>query len=200
VSAQLIEHAAADGVQLFLDSGRIGYRGKPEALRRWLPRIKERRDEIMAALSGATVEPVVWWRFVAHFPSRTVEVDLAGGATEAEGRERIRELYPEATMICPLLAHPTEPKPGKLRVALRVAGLSVDLDVRADQADAMGREARRRGLVRYRLRGDDGSPLPGFSLESPGPGEDRAQCLERLRREFGTRLLLDGDEAEGPLK
>ncbi|WP_139559094.1 hypothetical protein [Methylotetracoccus oryzae] len=106
MSAQLIEQAAADGVQLFLADGRVGYRGKPEALRRWLPRIKAQRDGIAAALAT----PVLWWRFAVHCPARTVEVDFASGATEAEGLEIIRALYPDAATIFPLLAYPRKPE------------------------------------------------------------------------------------------
>jgi len=107
MSAQLIKQAAADGVELFLADGRVGYRGKPEALRRWLPRIKEQRDDIAAALAT----PALWWRFAVHCPARTVEIDFASGSTEAEAREIIAGLYPDAAAVIPLLRYPTTPSP-----------------------------------------------------------------------------------------
>lgn len=43
-------------------------------------------------------------------------------------------------------------------------------------------------LIRFTLRDDDGVLLPGFSVESPKPGEPIDECVQRLKREFGIRL------------
>ncbi|RYU61878.1 hypothetical protein EWI61_03565 [Methylolobus aquaticus] len=162
------------------------------------PALREAIREHKPAIVEALAEPVRWWRYLVHLPARTLEIDFASGATPDEARAHVSALWPDAGALVPLLRFPEPPLPGMMRVSLRMPGLSCDLDVRADRADAMGREARRRGLIRYQLRGDDGEALEGFSLECPKPGEDRAQCLERLRAEFGSRLILDDGEAEGP--
>jgi hypothetical protein len=59
-------------------------------------------------------------------------------------------------------------------------------------------ETRTRDVVRFRLRADDGHLLPGFSVECPGPGETRAQCIARLQQEFGKRLVMSPSVGRDP--
>ena len=78
----------------------------------------------------------------------------------------------------------------------RTHGAAVDLHVSTAKVIDLQQEARRRHLIKFRLLGNDGQQLPGFSLEMPRPGEDRAACVERLRAEFGSRFI---DDSEGGL-
>ncbi|MGY6216658.1 hypothetical protein ACW73L_15985 [Methylolobus aquaticus] len=75
----------------------------------------------------------------------------------------------------------------------RTHGAVVDLKVAGAKVIDLQQEARRRGLIRFRLTGNDGAALLGFSLEVPRPGEDQAGCIARLRAEFGGRLVLDAE-------
>jgi len=52
VSAALLAEAAADGVKLFADAGKLRVRGPAEAVERWRPKLVERKAELLAALSA----------------------------------------------------------------------------------------------------------------------------------------------------
>lgn len=84
-------------------------------------------------------------------------------------------------------------KQKKVQFRYRANGAAVDVRVDCEKEDGLTAEARRRGLIKFFLLGDDGNRLPGFSLEMPRPGEDRAQCVERLRAEFGSRFVFEGN-------
>lgn len=57
------------------------------------------------------------------------------------------------------------------------------------------RQARKRGLIRFHLLDNNGIPVSGlWSLECPRPGETRDECIRRLRAEFPSRLVLEGEE------
>lgn len=49
---------------------------------------------------------------------------------------------------------------------------------------------RLRHLVRYRLTGSDGTPMATQSSVMPRPGQTKGELIERLKREFGARLIL----------
>ena len=44
-------------------------------------------------------------------------------------------------------------------------------------------------ILRYRLMGDNKRALPGHSTEMPRPGETLEQAKQRLRDEYGGRLI-----------
>jgi len=85
------------GVRLTIEGGKVRATGDRAALARWLPVLRERRDEIIEALkvgAGDTARSV-WWRLhfadrepleIAFTPPETRAEVLAGrpGATEAE--------------------------------------------------------------------------------------------------------------------
>jgi hypothetical protein len=52
-------------------------------------------------------------------------------------------------------------------------------------------------LIRFKLMGNDGQPMPGHSTDMPKPGETVEDAIRRIRAEFGGRLLdlkvIDGD-------
>ena len=44
-------------------------------------------------------------------------------------------------------------------------------------------------LIRFKLMGDNGQPIPGHSTDMPKPGETVEDAIRRIRAEFGGRLL-----------
>lgn len=83
-------------------------------------------------------------------------------------------------------------------IEVRYRNHAADCRMRVKQSHAteLTADARKRGLIVYRLLDDEGELIPGCSIEMPEPGETREQCVKRLRDEFGGRLVLMEDVCE----
>jgi hypothetical protein len=49
-----------------------------------------------------------------------------------------------------------------------------------------------RNIVKFQLKDEHGKLMKPVCMEMPRPGETKEQLLERLKNEFGDRLVLGG--------
>lgn len=164
----ILTHALTDGLTVSLDGcDRLRVRGPAAAVSRWLPLLREHKQEIIAALAANDEPPVShWWRL--HFADRE---PLETAFTPPVSRAEALACYPDATHAEPFeptAERPARPLTGDEESAI-LAWLAqigeTDQEIIADMLDRCRRDAAAR---RYFL---------GRAAEK-APPDDRRTCNE----------------------
>jgi hypothetical protein len=143
----IVTELRAAGVRLTIENGKIKATGNKAALERWLPTIRERKSEIIAALEAGAGEAArsVWWRL--HFADREpLEIACTPPATRAEvlaGRHGVTAAEPVEPTITPPSAPLTPDEEKTIRRWLSAIGehdeTMIAAVIRQCQSDAAAR-------------------------------------------------------------
>lgn len=116
---ELVERASADGLEIELTpDGTVKVRGNPGAGDRWMPELRARKAEILAALQASADEATHWlWR-IRYMERPPMECAIVPAVTH----DRILELHPGAVAaepFEPIIRQPSAPLTAREEAAIR---------------------------------------------------------------------------------